>query len=1308
MMSGLALFLCCSFALAKPLSVVLIPGDPATMTTISAIKQLRQEATLNEVNFRILPFTQLSESDLASLADADVGLVYNMGREIATTITPAIEKMKTRGAKAYAIGSVFDENEKRAGLTQDETLRAYSQAGGSANLAAMIKRVLARDFGYPLQYSEPTPFPMHGLWNPHNGKTFGRFDDFAADYLSQRPDARGKAWVSILFNRPTAQAGSSLLLESMTEALEERGLNVVPVFGYPSDVPVKNYLLDEQGRSRVSAVVGLALKLGNTPEKTIPVMKLLDVPVINAISMLNQSPQEWEASPTGLSLTERSWQVSLAEFAGALAPTVVAGKERRRDSETGLVYIAEVPIPERIGRLADRIRKWLTLQEKSNLHKRVAVIYYNYPAGKENIGAAYLNVLPRSLWQILSRLEKEGYDVQGHPATEDALFDVLHDHGTNIGHWAPGALEQLVRGNNAMLLSVSDYRTWFDQLPAQLRKEVIDAWGQPEESTVMVWKDANGLPYFVFPAQRFGNLVFAPQPSRGWEGEPEKMAHDMALPPHHQYLAFYLWLQNGFRADAMIHVGTHATHEWLSGKEIGFTNADPSEALVTDVPQLYPYIVDDIGEALQAKRRGMAATISYMTPPFDKATLNQELRMLKGLIDDYSIARQKSEAAAQAKLIEINAQAKQIGILKDIGLTTVKDGEDVDKLEEYFEEISNHQAPYGLHTLGVAPPEALRLTTADASLSVAGKISAEDYERRKQELAALMVKSAANELNALVAGLSGRHVVAGPGGDPIRNPQSLPSGRNLYGFDPMRMPSPGIWEQGKALAEKFIADYRQHHDQFPDRIAFTLWSIETMSHEGVTEAEILALMGVKPLWDERGRIAGLEVIPRSELGRPRVDVTITPSGLYRDTLPNLMLLLDDAVSKVKDLAEEDNPIRENVHRTRAFLEQKGVPPADAERMAAVRIFTEPTGAYGSGIENIVQASNTWNQESQVADVYFNRLGHLFGQGYWGARPGGNELAVDVFKMALAGVKATILSRSSNLIATLDNDDVYQYLGASAMAIRQVDGKTPETYILNLADSKAGKHETVYKYMGREMRTRYTNPDWIKAMLKEGYAGARFIMTVTDNLWGWQVTVPEVVDGAKWQEMYETYVADRNDLGIKERFRKAQNLLAYQALVDKMLVAINKGYWQAAPSVKAHLEQVNREVIAEAGVACNALSCSSPEVTTMAQAQDRQAMDTAKAMPAPDIAVRSAMNAVQSTASELGLPPLQVQAKPASAETGETNPADSSFQDKAQVEGYEIKEQSGRQVLPAEAAYGALFGMLLLVLAGFLWRAHQHP
>ena len=274
--------------------------------------------------------------------------------------------------------------------------------------------------------------------------------------------------------------------------------------------------------------------------------------------------------------------------------------------------------------------------------------------------------------------------------------------------------------------------------------------------------------------------------------------------------------------------------------------------------------------------------------------------------------------------------------------------------------------------------------------------------------------------------------------------------------------------------------------------------------------------GIGPKWNERGAIVGVEVVPRRELGRPRIDVTMVPSGLCRDVFSNLMVLLDNAVTLAKNQTEEDNILRANVLKTRKMLMDKGIAEEKAERLAAVRIFTVPSGAYGTNLANVIPKSNTWDNEKQVADVYFLRMSHLFGQGFWSAKEerGQEDISRTLLTNALSGSKIAIHSRSSNLYATLDNNDFFQYLGGTAMAIRALDGKTPEVYITNMSNPKTPKQETLEKVMGREMRSRYLNPAWIKTMMKEGYAGARFIDKVVEHLWGWQVTVPEAVDAAK--------------------------------------------------------------------------------------------------------------------------------------------------------------------------------------------------
>jgi cobaltochelatase CobN len=470
------------------------------------------------------------------------------------------------------------------------------------------------------------------------------------------------------------------------------------------------------------------------------------------------------------------------------------------------------------------------------------------------------------------------------------------------------------------------------------------------------------------------------------------------------------------------------------------------------------------------------------------------------------------------------------------------------------------------------------------------------------------------------------------------------------------------------------------------------------------------LMGIKPRWDERGRVIGVEVIPRKELGRPRIDVTIVPSGLYRDLFPNLMDWLDKAVTLAKQQIEADNLLRANILRTRQMLLEKGVAKDLAERLAAVRIFTEPPGAYGTNLDKVIPQSNTWEHDKEVAEVYLRRMSHVYGQGFWGDKiqtPGKNgkgkeDLSLTLLKTALSGTKVAVHSRSGNVYATLDTDDFFQYLGGTAMTIRTLDGKTPEVYVTNLANPKSPKQETLEKVMGREMRSRYLNPQWIKTMMQEGYAGARFIDKVIEHLWGWQVTVPEAVDAAKWQEMYETYVLDKNGLDIKKRFKDAGNMFAYQSLVARMLETVRKGYWKPDKQVIETLSKEYAESAKEVGLACCDHTCNNPLLTEFTAAvlmsvpglenqakEFKQALEVVK-NPSPAAKAISAPAATEGKNPTADLPAKEGQASPDG--------------NRQKVEGYEVQEVNRSGFSAAPIPYLFILGFLIfLALIRWGWR-----
>ncbi len=1167
--------------------VSLLIGDAQSAAAIGAITELRRDPALTNIAVRAFPRIEPAPGDRQFVREADIILGHTRYGALLRVLAPEIEAAGRRGALRIGVGGALDPSFAELGFERDAQLAAYLDSGGQANLVQLVRAALARRHLPGLQHEPPSAFPEFGYFDPSSRKAYARFEDYASARRAVKPAAANRRWIGVFFSRDTATSGQTELLSALDRALGLRGFNVLFGFGYPSDAAVTLLFLDDAGQSRVEALVALTLKIGNVPDKIVPLLSRMDVPILNAIALNSQSFAQWQASGSGLDFMERSWQIGSAELAGAVAPTIVASKERLVDVATGEAYVMAMPIAERIERLADRVDSFVRLRHEPAANKRVAVIYYNYPPGKAGIGASYLNVLPQSLLQILNRLRADGYEATGAPASADDLFAAIRAYGNNP---MPGTnllteLDQLARSGRVPLVPIPEYRQWFEELPQSLRQQIFLKWGDPEFSKTMVWRDDAGKAFLVLPILRWGNVIFGAQPTRGWDQDIEAVYHDVKLPPHHQYLAFYLWLQKTFKADAMIHVGTHATHEWLPGKEVGFSAADVGEVIVGAVPQFYPFIVDDVGEGLQAKRRAMAAIITHLPPPMDRASLSPELREIGGIINDYHVAKEKGALGGEDMLRGLAQRCEKHGLLKDLSITiapgALPDDGQIEEIEHHLKKIGERMTPFGMHTFGVAPDEAKRAATAEAILSMEPELALDERAKRKADLMARIEASGRAELDALSAGLSGRYIPAGPGNDPIRNPEVVPTGKNFYGFDPARLPSAATFAAGARLATNFVESYRRRHEgQYPDRLVFNLWGTETSRHEAVMEAQILALMGVRPKWDARGRVQGVELMSREEMGRPRVDITVIPSGLYRDLFPTLMQLLDQAVSLLKTDTSEDNPYFSNTILAAAELEEQGVDPIEAERLASVRLFSLPSGVYGTGLEHAIHHPDTWDAHHEVSAVFFNRMSHLFGQGFWGARARGGtnaDLSPVLLKLALRDAKGVVHSRSSHIYGAIDSDDFYQYLGGTAMAVRTVNGKPAETFVADISNPRAGETVTLEQYMGRELRARYLNPKWIEAMMKEGYAGARMIRQVTDNLWGWQVTVPEAVDAAKWQEMFEVYVQDRHKLDIREKFKAAENLAAYKMIVDRMLNVVEKEYWKPASETLAALREAQKDL-----------------------------------------------------------------------------------------------------------------------------------
>ena len=775
-------------------------------------------------------------------------------------------------------------------------------------------------------------------------------------------------------------------------------------------------------------------------------------------------------------------------------------------------------------------------------------------------------------------------------------------------------------------------------MPKDTQDALQRRWGDPQSSEWVIQRDAQA--WFVIPRLHLGALDILPQPTRASRKDQDKeklLYHSMKADalPSHAYLATYLWVREGSagqRHDALIHYGTHGTQEWMPGKERGLSVYDAPMLALGDIPVVYPYIVDNIGEAMQARRRGRAVTLSHQTPAFKPAGLYQQLTALHDLLHQW--LAQDEGAVKQRLRDDLLAGAVKERLLADMGWNVARARQDfpafVDALHVHLHALADTAQPLGLHSYGRAPEDLYRAATVmlmlgkpfaqaagryagvkenDLNEAFTGDYSALDKSAPFQLIQRFVVQQqdasglpealraqietartywqalgAGNELPALLAALSGQYTPTSYGGDPLKNPDAYPTGRNLYGFDPSRIPTPQAWAAGKQAAEDLIAAHRAKTGKAPQKLAVSLWSVETMRHQGMLEAQALWLLGVTPEWDQGGRVTGVKLVPRAQLGRARVDVVLSATGLYRDHFPNVIKLLARAVQLAADATDEhDNPVARNSQRIEVALRKRGMDEKTAHNAAQTRIFSSESGRYGTGLDDATLATDTWKGKAEgdrkLAQLYLDRMQFAYGpdEAQWGARVGdGTAAPLNLYAEQLHGTEGAVLSRTSNLYGMLTTDDPFQYLGGIALAVRQLDGKAPALYISNLRGGGNGRVEDAAQFLAKELATRQFHPGYIKGLMAEGYAGTLQVLDATNNFWGWTAVAREIVRDDQWQEMVDVYVRDKHKLGLRDWFER-ENPHALAQTIERMLEAQRQGYWKTDAATIAELKTRWREL-----------------------------------------------------------------------------------------------------------------------------------
>ena len=1199
-------------------TVAILIIDPDSYLVNEAVKTLDVPA---DIAVQFFTHDDLENDPEAGpfVESADVVVMDVMGPELVAWV---LQHLDPDVQRIYALrGSRDDESLRQRGLIFDDAIKAYFQHLSVANIRNLIHGVIHRELDSAVAFGPLIEKPELGVYHPDAADLFDTADAFQQWYRNRPGFEPSAPWVGLMLFSSNLIDGQRAPYDYLIRQLEKAGLNVMPCFSRDGNVLAK-LLLDDRRQARVSLVVSFSLKFYSAIDDDLRrALVDLNVPVLNAINLYAGTIDEWRRDPIGIKPLEVVWTVAVPEMSGVGEPTPLSGKVRHNDQQSGKTVYLYQPVEETVRRIIPRIKAWLGLRRKANAQKRLAVFYYNHSQGKQNIGASYLNVF-RSLETILARLQSEGYQVgDGTDLSESDVKAAILRSGRNIGSWAPGELERMLAKGEAVRLPLKTYQRWFDALPAPFRQAVTAQWGAPATAGIMA-KDG----HLIIPAVKKGNVVLLPEPSRGWADAPMKLYHDATLYPHHQYIAAYLWIKHGFGADAMIHLGTHATHEWLPGKQAGLAPSDPPEVLVPDLPNIYPYIVDNIGEGLQAKRRGRGVVVDHLIPPLRSAGLYHEYAELLEMIAKYNRAQALGSDTAGVQLKLIEKRVRETGIDMDfhpagdhthpqpaarqnrpddhrhtgqahqhdrhqiIHRHETTDGPMVidaallHALEHYLLEIKANLMPYGLHTFGRSP-------TGDALDDMSAAIVDTHPEQRLDQVAGALTASGRREMDHLIRALAGGYVPPAQGNDPIRNIKSIPTGNNFFGFSPDKVPSRAAWEMGRQAAQQIIDKHLAEKGRYPEKVAVVLWATETIRNEGINESTLLYLLGLAPQWDRTGRITGTRVIAGRQLKRPRIDVLVNPSGLYRDLFPHLIQYIDNAIGQAAAQTDIENLVAEHNTQIKQQLLADGLPETEADNLSRVRIFSETPGSYGTGVSEVTSASSFWESDMDIVKVYQNRAGYAFGQGMWG------KPAKQIFRQNLKGVEVAVHSRSSKLFGVLDNDDMYQYLGGLSLAVKKESGNTPDTLITDQRTPGRVAVEDVAKTIGREMRTRYLNPQWIEGMKNEKYAGAGQMAKFVEYLWGWQVTAPTTVDAAKWQQAYTVYVEDKYGLELKEFFNR-ESPWAHQSLTARMLEAVRKAYWRADEQVTRKLAAEYALSVVAKGVACCDHTCNNPMLNQM--------------------------------------------------------------------------------------------------------------
>ncbi|NCP13403.1 MAG: magnesium chelatase subunit H [Sphingomonadales bacterium] len=1021
----------------------------------------------------------------------------------------------------------------------------YWLAGSDENVVAMVRSLIDRYAAGERMYRRgitkadaPLEYPETGVYHPRTPQRM-------SESLRLLPLEEGRqGTVGLILLRSYLLGRDCAHYDGAIAAFEAAGLKVVPVFasGLDARPAIEAFFIDRDGKPTVDAIVNLTgFSLVGGPaysdaQAAREILGKLDLPYLAAHAIEFQTIEEWALRPQGLLPLESTMMVAMPELDGSTVPSVFGGRagasgegcngcDRKCGRPASHKARPMQACPERAEALAARTVKLIQLRRSERAQRKLAIVVFNFPPNAGATGTAAFMAVHESLYATLERLAADGYSVDV-PESLDAMRDALlkgnsERYGTdaNIAHRIPA--DDHVRREPHLA-------------------EIEAAWGPAPGKQLT---DGGNI---LIQGAQFGNVFVGVQPTFGYEGDPMRLLFEGTFSPTHAFSAFYRWIREDFGAHAILHFGTHGALEFMPGKQAGMSGKCWPDRLIGDVPNFYLYAANNPSEGMLAKRRSGATLVSYLTPPLAQAGLYKGLVELKVSVERWRTTIDDADHAMErAELAELIAD--QCGLL-DIKYADIGD------LPAQLYEIEASLIPHGLHVLGRNPEGIEREDMLDAMMDAA---SFGDVPGDREALGAKLDSS--DEMWSLIHALDGGYVQPAPGGDVVVNSDVLPTGRNIHGFDPFLMPSLYACRIGSEQAQQLIARHVNGGEPFPENIAMVLWGTDNMKSEGVQIAQAMTLMGARPRRDSYGRLCGAELIALEQLGRPRIDVVMTLSGIFRDLLPMQTRMLAEAalLASQADETPEANFVRKH---TLELMEKHG---CDLET-AALRVFSNAEGAYGANVNQMIEGG-VWADPDELANAFEINKGFAYGVS------GKPVQQRELLQSALSTVDFTYQNLESVELGINDVDQYVDGLGGVTRSVARAKGVETPVYILD-ATRGSTKVRTLGEQIDLETRTRTLNPKWFEGLLEHGYEGVRQIEGHVTSTLGWSATTGQV---APWvyQKISETFVLDE----VMRRRLSDLNPKSAGRVANRLLEACDRNLWSPDEATLAALREASDEL-----------------------------------------------------------------------------------------------------------------------------------